>query len=410
MRVTDLTKQNSILRNIANNSTRMQTLQDNMASGKRISKISDDPVGATMAQDFRTRISYFSTLQGNLQTNFVWMDRTEAELTLMSELLQRAKTLALSQASDTADANTRRVTGQEVGSIIDAMYNAGNAKIGKLFVFSGTKTFTQPLTRNNIVQPALARFEQQAGQAQFARFEGNSTNRYILRITKSGELGRAHYVVSDDGGASWSRERTLLPQNEIFNPEGLPSDKVRLLLNETSGQVDEQGNPQPLILPAGMELYYQPNPPVEFNGNDEKRMVETGEGTLMPLNVTGTDFLFEQPGKPETVDVFNLLFGVKEALLDNDRDALETKLDDIDQAAQQILSARASIGAVRKEMEDRMEKLNEREYSKVSQLSEIEDLDFAEAVVDLNMSDARHKASLDTSARLIQPSLLNFLR
>jgi len=410
MRVTDLTKQNAILRNIGNNSAKLQNLQDNMASGKRISKISDDPVGATLAQDFRTRISYFETLQRNLETNFVWMDRSEAELTLMSELLQRAKTLVLSQASDTADGNTRRVTGQEVGSIIDAMYNAANAKIGKLYVFSGTKTFTEPLSRNNVVQPAIARFQENAGQAEFARFEGNSTNRYIVRISKSGELGRAHYTVSDDGGLTWSRERTLLPQIEVLNEEGLPSDKVKLLINETSTNLDEEGKPQPLIFPEGLELYYAPNPPVEYHGNDEKRMVETGEGTLMPLNVTASDFLFQIPGKPETVDVFNLLFGVQEALLDNDRDSLERRLDQLDQAAGQVLQARASMGAVRKEMEDRMEKLNEREYSKVSQLSEIEDLDFAEAVVDLNVSDARHKASLDTSARLIQPSLLNFLR
>lgn len=403
----------------------MQTLQNNMASGKRVAKLSDDPVGATMAQDFRTSISYFSTLQRNLESNFVWMDRSEAELTLMSDLMQRSKTLILSQASDTADASTRKVSGEELQSLIDAMYQAGNAKVGKLFVFSGTKTFTQPLVKNDVVQPAMVKFGQAAGQADFARFEGNSGNRYIVRITKSGELGKAHYSVSDDGGRSWSGDRTLLPQIEVFNSDGKPSDKVKLLINETSKPAVVQENapeglnsegavnepqPQPMIFPEGLEIYYEPNPPIEYKGNPEKRMVETGEGTLMPLNTTASDFLFPLPGKGKTVDVFNLLFGLKRALMDNDREALEMRLDQLDQASEQILQARASMGAVRREMEDRMKKLGEREFSKTSQLSEIEDLDFAQAVVDMNMSDARHKAALDTSARLIQPSLLNFLR
>ena len=75
-----------------------------------------------------------------------------------------------------------------------------------------------------------------------------------------------------------------------------------------------------------------------------------------------------------------------------------------------MLEVRANTGAVRKEMEDRLDRLGDRELSKTKQLSDIEDLNMAEAVVDMNLADARNRAALDTSARLLQPSLLNFLR
>ncbi len=52
MRVTDLTKQNSIMRNIGSRGGKMQEVQDNISSGRRINTLSDDPVGATQAVDW----------------------------------------------------------------------------------------------------------------------------------------------------------------------------------------------------------------------------------------------------------------------------------------------------------------------------------------------------------------------
>ena len=89
---------------------------------------------------------------------------------------------------------------------------------------------------------------------------------------------------------------------------------------------------------------------------------------------------------------------------------MERRLDDIDLAFEQVLENRASIGAVRKEMEERMEKLDNRVFSKTSQLSDIEDLDIPDAIVEMIMADTRNRAALNTSARLLEPSLLNFLR
>ena len=104
------------------------------------------------------------------------------------------------------------------------------------------------------------------------------------------------------------------------------------------------------------------------------------------------------------------MFALKRALADNDQVALESRLEDIDLAFAQVLESRATIGAVRKEMEARLQKLTDREFSKTAQLSDIEDLEMPEAVVAMNLADTRNRAALDTSARLLQPSLLNFLR
>ena len=155
MRVTDLTKHNAVVRHMNQASEQVATIQENMSTGKRINKLSDDPIAATQVQDFKTKISFFDMIQRNIQNNYIMLDRYEAELSDMGDMLQRAKTLILSQANANADQATREVTAQELQAIIDELFNAGNSKIGKLYIFSGTETLTQPLVVNDKVQPAL---------------------------------------------------------------------------------------------------------------------------------------------------------------------------------------------------------------------------------------------------------------
>ena len=158
MRVTDLTKQNTVLRNIQSSAEHMQGLQGDISSGKRIAKLSDDPVGATQAQDFRTRISFMNTLKSNIQDNFVWLDRTEAEIAEVGIMLRRTKTLILSQANASGDDATRRVTAEELEAIINGMVNAGNARI--------VGNFGDPLAGGNIPLQALHLFRRDLNIAQ----------------------------------------------------------------------------------------------------------------------------------------------------------------------------------------------------------------------------------------------------
>lgn len=414
MRVTDLTKQTAILRNIQSNAERLQTLQETMASGRRINRLSDDPIGAVQAQDFRTKLSFFDMLKHITAQTFIWLDRTESEMAHVGDLLRQAKTLILAQANDSSDENSRRVTAGELQGITDALVEAGNTRIGKIYVFSGSKTFTKPLVHNIAVQSAVVNAESLAPDLQFlldtdqfqATFEGFSLHPYIVRIVREGEIGRAHFVVSDDGGSTWSKEKTLLPEFEVFNEDGQPTDKVMLTL--MGADTDKLG--EPIVYPVGLEFRFQSNPPIRYEGNDDKRLIPTSEGALQPINLTAREIFFRDANDPDSVHIFDMLFSLRRALLDNDRAALEERLQELDDAFEQVLNKRADTGAVRKELEDQLDKLSDREFNNVNQLSELEDLDFPAAVVEMNLADVRNRATLDTSARLIQPSLLNFLR
>ena len=414
MRVTDLTKQSAIFRNMQNNGERLQNLSDNLASGRRINKLSDDPLGATQAQDFRTKLSYFNMLKENTKRTFVWLDRTESELSHIGDLLQRVKVLILAQANDSSEKDSRRVTAEELQNITKALMQSGNSKIGKLYIFAGSKTLTTPLIRGTESHKATVEMDGLEVDLKFlldaeqfaATFRGFSSNPLRVRITRTGEIGRAHYQVSDDGGESWGRDATLLPEIEVFNRDGLSSDKV--FLRFTGEPKDFVKNP--IIFHEGLEFVFEANPPIQYNGNADKRMVPTSEGILQPINVTAGEIFFRDENDPDSLNIFDMMVSLKRALLDNDGRVLEERLGDLDDAFEQVLNHRADMGAVRRELEDQLKKIDDREFNNISQLSEIEDLDFPRAVMEMNLADVRNKATLDISARLIQPSLLNFLR
>ncbi|MCP4703060.1 MAG: hypothetical protein GY865_00495, partial [candidate division Zixibacteria bacterium] len=76
----------------------------------------------------------------------------------------------------------------------------------------------------------------------------------------------------------------------------------------------------------------------------------------------------------------------------------------------QLLNQRASVGAKVIRLESANKRLSELDYNFNQLLSEIEDADLTKLVSDLAMKENSYQAAMMSAAKIIQPSLLNFLR
>ena len=131
-------------------------------------------------------------------------------------------------------------------------------------------------------------------------------------------------------------------------------------------------------------------------------------GHTIPVNVTANELLL---GNDENgVDTFSLLTTMERALLENDGIGIAQRLGELDSAQTQILKQLADVGNTIRELYAVQSKLENLQFEKESQLSDIQDLDIAEATVDLKVAEANNNLALNTGARLIQPSLSDFLR
>jgi flagellin-like hook-associated protein FlgL len=233
-----------------------------------------------------------------------------------------------------------------------------------------------------------------------AQFNGYSKSNYLIRVIKGGGFGVAQYSVSDDGGETWSKATLLQKQNEIFNPEGKASNKVKLQFNTSMSPYFREG----------LEFQFDGNEFVTYHGNEQIKDVLIDNGIKVALNINAKQIFFEEPDNPNTVNIFDMMNRLKEALRDDDELSVQKSINDVQLAIDQVLDKQSQIGSTFKEMESSEDRIDSNIDFKSSELSNLEDMDLAKGAVDLNNAELKHKVSLDSAARLIQPTLINFLK
>ena len=433
MRVTEVTKRDHVIDNIQRSSGKLQDIQVQMATGRRLNKTSDDPIGAARSQDIVATMSSQKQLLQNVEDNIAWLQRSELEISGINEMLGQIRTLALSQSGSDSNEETRQMVAREFSAARKTLFDTGNAREGKLYLFSGIKSLSPALKKNDIFQPAKVDkkgvvqkdIRDLLDVNQFrAQFEGFSSNNYRIKVTKSGVWGQARIKISDDGGRTWSKEQTLRPVTHVFNPDGKQNDQVVLKFSDQEGRL---GNVLPrqfdfnsensaefdidslgILFPEGIEFVYQPNPEVTYNGSVHKKEALISNGLTIPVNVTAKELLLGE--EEDGVDTFSLLATMERALIANDGIAIANRLGELELAQNQILKQQADIGNTIRELYATQAKIENQQFEKERQLSDIQDLDIAEATVDLKVAEANNKLSLNTGARLIQPTLSDFLR
>ncbi len=145
MRVADKMNYNQSLGAINKNRSEMMVYQNQAATQKRINKPSDDPLGAVRVLEKKTEMQGFEQYKRNILSAKEFIEYSEQSLSQASEMLIRAKELAIDQADDAANgAESRSIVAAEVKQIYEQMVNIGNRKFGDRFLFAGYKSMTTP--------------------------------------------------------------------------------------------------------------------------------------------------------------------------------------------------------------------------------------------------------------------------
>jgi len=94
----------------------------------------------------------------------------------------------------------------------------------------------------------------------------------------------------------------------------------------------------------------------------------------------------------------------------NNESAISGHLDSLDQAMTQITNERSNVGAKLNRLDSTEAHLETYKLNFSQMLSDTEDLDLTQAVTDLTAQQSAYQASLASAAKIIQPSLLDYLR
>ncbi|TQR17373.1 flagellar hook-associated protein FlgL [Psychrobacillus vulpis] len=305
MRVTQSMLSSNMLRNLSSSYTKMGVLQEQLNTGKKISRPSQDPVVAMKGIGFRSDLNRVEQFERNLGEANNWLDSSDDGLDKVGQALHRVRELILDAANDTKTPDDRDKIAKEIDQIKLQIRDLGNTKIGDKFIFSGTKTLS-PLYDPNGTAP-------------------------------------------------------------LYDANGF--------LDPTNPGVMEDVN---IEINAGVEL------PVNTNGigifNEIDDMMKQLQTALEDEKITGVK-------------------GDYDALL-----GLADKNTDL------VLSARSQIGARQNRVEMMENRLSSQNIIVTKQMSENEDVEYEKAITDLITQESIHRAGLAVGSRIIQPSLVDFLR
>jgi flagellar hook-associated protein 3 FlgL len=130
------------------------------------------------------------------------------------------------------------------------------------------------------------------------------------------------------------------------------------------------------------------------------------ENEVVTVNVTG-DVAF---GFAAGNDIFTVLDNLEAALNSSDTAAIETSISGLDTSLDTVLGGLGTIGARTNQIEAANSRTLHNIETLTDQLSSLEDIDIAEAVLDLELQQTAYEAALAAFAQSSQTSLVDFLR
>lgn len=188
--------------------------------------------------------------------------------------------------------------------------------------------------------------------------------------------------------------------------------KIADEIGQLKAQMIQVGNTQynGRYIFAGFKTTTQPftDASNSYSGDSGAIQFEVGAGgSKIAVNVTG-DRVFDVSGGSS--NLLNMMDNLKTALESGDNQTVSNMLSDIDKQMENVLAIRADVGAKSNRIDLTKNRLQSDNYNFTSLLSKNEDADIAQVITNLNMDQNVYRASLAAGARIIQPSLIDFLR
>ena len=144
MRVTQSMLSGNLLRNLSNSYSKLDKLQEQINTGKKVTRPSDDPVVAMKGIGYRTDLNNVEQYSRNIGEAYNWLDTTDDTFDKIGSTLQRANELMVQATSDTTTPEDRKKINSELKQLREHVQSLANTKIGERYIFSGTKTTTAP--------------------------------------------------------------------------------------------------------------------------------------------------------------------------------------------------------------------------------------------------------------------------
>ena len=350
------------MKNLNTNLHRMDKLQNQLATGRKYAHISDDPVALVFSQAARNKIARLSHYQRSVGSAQDWLNQAESGIMELQKTLVEAYEAAVDAANDSKTDSDRTNISKTVAQLRDHFVDTLNTTFGDKYVFGGYNTPGDPAS--GFITDGVKPFVVRNGELFYNGF--NSTS---LSLSKFDGMDASFFH------GMFENPPIQPPLSVMTQPE---YDQFMALKNDI----------------------------LSF---------DVGPGISMPVTMNGIELLFVTTTDDSGNTIVRNSFNVLEDLYQNietgapvlDISALIKPLQD---GQNHLLTKTAEIGGRIRRLDLLEARYEQDEINYARMKSDAEDVDMAEVIVNQKMAEAVYQAALSAGARIIQPSLMDFLR
>jgi len=399
----------------------MVNTQEQLSSGLRVLQPSDDPVASTKIMQLTTELANVEQYKKNIDIAKNNLVLEEAALHGVTNLLHRMQELAV-QAGNTAtfSPNDYKALASEVDARLDELTNILNTQNANGdYIFGGYKSTTPPFSGN-----AETGFQYEGDDGQMFIKVANNTS---IAASDSGkelfiDIDSAQNTVATSANpANRSDPPIVISVGEVIDQQAYdefyPEDMI-VTFNPESNVVPSGRNFTITARSSGRILMadqrYTPGAPVELHGIRIRITGDPVSGTVTPA--TTGDQLFidssEKQGLLTTLGRFGNIMADYDGSTDS-RDSLEstvaTTLSNLKNAQTSILDVVSRIGARFNTLESTQTLHQDSAIIMKDVLSELRDVDYAEAATRLSAESMVLQAAQSAFIRVSQLTLFSRL-
>jgi flagellar hook-associated protein 3 FlgL len=389
-------------------------LQSSISSNNRILEPRDDPMAAAHAVRYESYLARLKKYEQNTQYAMEHYNTMDSYFQEFNNILQRVRELAVQGANGVNGPEESKYIATELNELLKELTALAN-KTGPdgRQMFAGDKAFTEPF---RLVEGTV----EGGGESMVVRVEyrGAGANRRT-------EISDGTYTTLDIGGgeAFWAEKMQLVSrfdatnyrveENGAFYVDGV---EIQITQGDTLHGIVAKINEST----APVKAYVDPETHgIALTGTNAHLIRLEDRQDTNVLKDLGLIRATNDPYAPnyhETALVsggsaFDMVIRLRDALYRHDQDFAGSQgIGGIDLALSNIASRLTTEGSRKERAENTYVRLQSEMENVEASLGREKHLDYINAITDLKWMDFAHRASLQTAARIIPPSLLDFLR
>jgi len=378
----------------------MAKTQQQITTGKKFQTAAEDPIGATRAAVLDRTVAENAQFARNSNILEARLNYEEQSLADATGLLQAARDLALQGANSTLGPVELKMLANDVRQQLAGLLDVANRNDSNgEYLFAGTRTSTKPF--------ALG--------AGGVNYQGDGINRQI-RVSSSQSIADGHSgadvfmnIAEGNGGfgttvGAANTGTGSIDVGRVTDPSSWVAGNYTLqFTTATDWQVVDDATPTPNVIASGTG--FTPGQSISFNG--------------ITVTITGAPAANDSfdIGPAQKVDMFAMLEDLARTLEGGptaDTSAefsarIGAAIANLDQALDRVVGVRSEVGARLSAIDQAASTREDEAGDLQALLSDLRDVDYAQAISQLNQQYAGLQAAQAAYTRIAQMSLFDYL-